>query len=89
MFLGDDFHHNGAFRLSYGFEYAWLMEATRENSDFDFDRYDTYEWYLGLGPLSNVQTQVLQGQDAADLERLRARTPTTTSSGSGRRCVRT
>src|ERR1022692_2802493 len=24
MFLGDDFHHNGAFRLSYGFEYAAL-----------------------------------------------------------------
>src|ERR1700727_2158456 len=22
MFLGDDFHHNGAFRLSYGFEYS-------------------------------------------------------------------
>ena len=22
MFLGDDFHHNGAFRLSYGFEYT-------------------------------------------------------------------
>ena len=22
MFLGDDFHHNGAFRLSYGFEYC-------------------------------------------------------------------
>ena len=30
MFLGDDFHHNGAFRLSYGFEYAALME-TAEN----------------------------------------------------------
>src|SRR5712691_7571679 len=27
MFLGDDFHHNGAFRLSYGFEYAALMET--------------------------------------------------------------
>ena len=26
MFLGDDFHHNGAFRLSYGFEYAAMME---------------------------------------------------------------
>jgi uncharacterized protein len=60
MFLGDDFHHNGAFRLSYGFEYAWLTEATRENSDFDFGRYDTYEWYLGLGPLSNVQSRVLK-----------------------------
>jgi putative CocE/NonD family hydrolase len=60
MYLGDDFHHNGAFRLSYGFEYAWLTEATRENSDFDFDRYDTYEWYLNVGPLSNVQGKVLK-----------------------------
>ena len=60
MFLGDDFHHNGAFRLSYGFEYAYLTEATKENSDFDFGRYDTYEWYLGLGPLSNVQSKVLK-----------------------------
>ena len=60
MFLGDDFHHNGAFRLSYGFEYAYLTEATKENSDFDFDRYDTYEWYLGLGPLSNIQSKVLK-----------------------------
>ncbi len=60
MFLGDDFHHNGAFRLSYGFEYAWLTEATRENSDFDFGRYDTYEWYLRLGPLSNIQARVLK-----------------------------
>jgi putative CocE/NonD family hydrolase len=60
MFLGDDFHHNGAFRLSYGFEYAWLTEATRENSDFAFDRYDTYEWYLNVGPLSNIQAKVLR-----------------------------
>ncbi|HEY2783538.1 MAG TPA: CocE/NonD family hydrolase, partial [Fimbriiglobus sp.] len=27
MFLGDDFHHHGAFRLSYGFEYTTLLEA--------------------------------------------------------------
>ncbi len=60
MFLGDDFHHNGAFRLSYGFEYAWLTEATRENSDFEFGRYDTYEWYLDLGPLANIQAKVLK-----------------------------
>src|SRR4030095_4180569 len=60
MFLGDDFHHNGAFRLSYGFEYAWLTEATRENSDFDFDRYDTFEWYLNVGPLSNIPAKSLK-----------------------------
>jgi predicted acyl esterase len=30
MFLGDDFHHNGAFRLSYGFEYAFMEEASKQ-----------------------------------------------------------
>src|SRR5207302_4603345 len=32
MFLGDDFHHNGAFRLSYGFEYATMMETDKEQT---------------------------------------------------------
>jgi len=36
MFLGDDFHHNGAFRLSYGFEYAFMEEATKTDSLFPF-----------------------------------------------------
>jgi putative CocE/NonD family hydrolase len=62
MFLGDDFHHNGAFRLSYGFEYAAMMETTKENSSFSFDRYDTYEWYLALGPLSNADDKYLHGK---------------------------
>ena len=34
MFLGDDFHHNGAFRLSYGFEYAAEMETDKTNFQF-------------------------------------------------------
>jgi len=62
MWLGDDFHHNGAFRLSYGFEYAAMMETTKENSQFAFDRYDTYQWYLALGPLSNVNAKYLKGK---------------------------
>jgi uncharacterized protein len=61
MFLGDDFHHNGAFRLSYGFEYAALMETDKTNFQFQFDRYDTYDWYLALGPLSNVNSIYLHG----------------------------
>ena len=32
MFLGDDFHHNGAFRLSYGFEYVSRMETGKIQS---------------------------------------------------------
>ena len=62
MFLGDDFHHNGAFRLSYGFEYATRMETSKEQHLFDFDRYDTYRWYLDLGPLSRVNAQYLHGK---------------------------
>ncbi len=55
MFVNDDFHHNGAFRLSYGFEYSALLETSQEaNTHFDFDKYDTYDWYLGLGALSNA-----------------------------------
>jgi putative CocE/NonD family hydrolase len=52
MFLGDDFHHNGAFRLSYGLEYVARMESTKGMKFFEFDRHDTYEWFLNLGPLS-------------------------------------
>ncbi|MCX6573754.1 MAG: CocE/NonD family hydrolase [Candidatus Aminicenantes bacterium] len=62
MYLGDDFHHNGAFRLSYGFEYAAMMETTKESTNFRFDEYDTFEWYLRLGPLSMVNEKVLLGK---------------------------
>lgn len=62
MFLGDDFHHNGAFRLSYGFEYATRMETGREQARFSFDSLDTYDWYLRLGALSNVNSKYLQGK---------------------------
>ena len=62
MFLGDDFHHNGAFRLSYGFEYATMMETSNINTNFSFDQYDTYEWYLELGALSNVNAKYLNGK---------------------------
>jgi putative CocE/NonD family hydrolase len=62
MFLGDDFHHNGAFRLSYGFEYAFMEEATKTDSLFPFENHDTYEWYLKLGPLSNVNKKYFFGK---------------------------
>jgi putative CocE/NonD family hydrolase len=62
MFLGDDFHHNGAFRLSYGFEYVAMMETDKSNASFAFDRYDTFEWYLKLGALSNVNPKYFKGK---------------------------
>jgi putative CocE/NonD family hydrolase len=60
-FLGDDFFHNGAFRLSYAFEYAALLETSHENYSFAFDRFDLYDWYLRLGPLSNANAKYFHG----------------------------
>ncbi|MDH3497143.1 MAG: CocE/NonD family hydrolase [Gemmatimonadota bacterium] len=52
--MGDDFFHNGAFRLSYGVEYTYGMEV----GPFRVGAYDMYDWYRRLGPLTNV-TRVL------------------------------
>src|SRR6266852_5188575 len=60
--LGDDFFHNGAFRLSYAFEYAPLMETSAENYTFPFDRFDVYDFFLRLGPLSNANAKYFHGK---------------------------
>ena len=60
--LGDDFFHNGAFRLSYGYEYATAMESNKETYRLKFDRDDLYDWYLNIGPLSNINKEYLHGK---------------------------
>jgi uncharacterized protein len=60
MYLGDDFHHNGAFRLQYGFEYVASLESGKNNDPFVFDRRDLYDWYLRQGPLLNIAKNHLQ-----------------------------
>jgi putative CocE/NonD family hydrolase len=63
LFLNDDFHHNGAFRLSYGFEYTAGLETTKEKyTDWDFDTLDAYDWYLRLGALSHVDERYFHGK---------------------------
>jgi hypothetical protein len=55
--MGDDFFHHGAFRLSYGFEYSADLELSNDESvPIPIDRYDTYDWYLGQGSLANLTT---------------------------------
>jgi putative CocE/NonD family hydrolase len=60
MWLGDDFHHNGAFRLMYTF--GWLSNNARVRAGqtergadrFSFGTPDGYRFFLELGPVSNV-----------------------------------
>jgi hypothetical protein len=48
------FHHNGAFRLSYAFDYCFMEEASNVDTLFPFDQYDQYTWFLRLDALSNA-----------------------------------
>jgi putative CocE/NonD family hydrolase len=57
--LGDDFFHQGGFRLAYGYEYVYGLESTKEGADPKFENYDMYEWYLKKGALSNFITPTL------------------------------
>jgi putative CocE/NonD family hydrolase len=60
MFLGDDFHHNGAFRLDYGWEYAAGYETnSRTTTFFDFGADDPYGWFLKQGTLSGLDTRAV------------------------------
>lgn len=62
QWMNDDDHRYGALRESYDFEYAVMEQADKnKNTHFDFETYDTYEWYLDLGPLSNINTKYLHG----------------------------
>ena len=63
--MGDDFFHQGAFRLSYGFEYAGSMELTSDSplsSQLPIGSWDTYEWYQKLGSLANVEARYFHGR---------------------------
>ncbi|HOX20488.1 MAG TPA: CocE/NonD family hydrolase [Gemmatimonadales bacterium] len=74
VWMGDDFFHQGAFRLSYGLEYAWDMEASSDQSIPPTPgRYDTYDWYLSFPTLKDLSAAV--GADAWPTWRLFATHP--------------
>lgn len=60
MWIGDDFHHNGAFRLMYTFGWLSWNAQTRAGPSgdrtmrFDYGTPDGYKFFLELGPVSNV-----------------------------------
>ncbi len=62
QWMNDDDHRYGALRESYDFEYAVMEQADKnKNTHFDFETYDSYQWYLDLGPLSNINAKYLHG----------------------------
>jgi putative CocE/NonD family hydrolase len=66
MFIGDDFHHNGAFRLMYTF--SWLSGNARVRSGvseererpFDYGTPDGYRFFLEVGPVAHINEKYFQ-----------------------------
>ena len=60
QWMNDDNHRYGALRESYTFEYAVMEQADKnKNTNFEFETYDTYDWYLNAGPLSTLNDKYL------------------------------
>jgi len=66
MWVGDDFHHNGAFRLMYTFD--WLVGSARVRTGpsaasggrWSYGTPDGYRFFLDLGPVANVDRLYFQ-----------------------------
>ena len=69
-FLGDDWHHNGAFLVTHCFNFMSSFghprpEPTRNfDHKFDHGTPDGYDFFLRLGPLSNVDKTYFKGDVA-------------------------
>lgn len=68
MFIGDDFHHNGAFRLMYAF--SWLAgnartragQTTSRGAAFDYGTPDGYRFFMEAGAPGRIDSLYFQGQ---------------------------
>ena len=66
-FIGDDFHHNGAFYLAHAFRFMStfgqkLDEPMRDRAKpFDYKTPDGYDFFLRMGPLANADKLYFKG----------------------------
>jgi putative CocE/NonD family hydrolase len=63
MWMGDDWFHNGAFRMPYAFEYVYQMETDKNaRTPFAFDHEDSYVWWLRAGSAAEVGKRYLNDE---------------------------
>jgi putative CocE/NonD family hydrolase len=70
-FIGDDWHHNGAFLLTHCFNFLSVFGHPRpaptsklDVKPFDYGTPDGYDYLLNLGPLANVDAKLFKGDVA-------------------------
>jgi len=67
LYMGDDAYHNGAFMLEANFEFytffkprVGLEYPPKQFENFDYGTTDGYDFFLAMGPLSNVKKLYLK-----------------------------
>src|SRR5438105_6515357 len=68
MFIGDDFHHNGAFRFMYAF--SWLAgnartrkaASTERGPAFDYGTPDGYRFFMNVGTPARIDSLYFHGE---------------------------
>jgi putative CocE/NonD family hydrolase len=68
MFIGDDWHHNGAFRIMYAF--SWLAgnarrrdePTTQRTARFDYGTPSGYDFFLEAGAAANIDELYFHGE---------------------------
>ena len=68
QWIGDDYYHNGAFRLMYAFDWTWQCAQIRagpseaEPGPYEYGTSDGYGFFLELGPIANVNERCFHGR---------------------------
>ncbi len=69
-FVGDDWHHNGAFQLPHAFNFLANfgrprpIPTTKAPAPFEHGTPDGYKFFLELGPIANADSKYLKGDIA-------------------------
>jgi len=65
LWMGDDYFHNGAFRLSFAVEYLYRM-GTRADAQLAmaFSQHDLYSWFLQAGSARDIDTRYFDQRQA-------------------------
>lgn len=60
--MNDDLHRYGAMRLTYATDWVSSLQYTKEDWDFPYDRYDTYDWFLKAGSPADIEAHYFKGK---------------------------
>ncbi|AJP73250.1 CocE/NonD family hydrolase [Sphingomonas hengshuiensis] len=59
--INDDLHRYGAMRLTYATDWVSSLQMSKDNWEFPYDRFDTYQWFLEAGSPADIEAKYFKG----------------------------